>query len=146
VRLAELAQAPQQSIVAVVAVGAGFFTVTTLVLPWFVVAGRARSSIDLISSAGALDVIDGGVRILVIGLWLVVPVLAAIALILFAARRVRASMILTLTVSLAVLVVLVLGLIVDMVGLAWGAWVAAACSIIAMGCAMMALVSTRSST
>ncbi len=125
------------------AVGAGFLTACTLVLPWFQISGRARSSIDLISSAGALDVIDGGLRLFVVGLWLLLPVLVAAALILYAAQRPTMSAVLIILVALVVLVVLALGQVVEGVALAWGAGVAAVCAVVALGCAIMGMMSQR---
>ena len=127
------------------AVGAGFLTACTLVLPWFQISGRARSSIDLISTAGALDVIDGGLRLFVVGMWLLLPVLVSAALILYAAQRTMASAILIGLVGAVVLIVLALGLVIDGVALAWGALVAAVCAVAAVSCAMMGLMSQRGS-
>lgn len=107
------------------AVTAGFLTAATLVLPWFNVSGQARSSIDLISSAGALEIIEGGTRLLVVALWLGLPVLAAVSLFAFAARRFTLAAYLTFVVGLLVLGVVIVGGVVDVIGLAWGAWLAA---------------------
>lgn len=128
------------------AVGASFVTACTLVLPWFRVAGRARSSIDLISSAGALDVIEGGTRLAVVGLWLVLPVLSAIALFMFALKQPNVAAILSFVVGAAVLLVIGLVLFIDEVGLAWGAWLAAASGATAAVCAIMVLTSARTAT
>ena len=68
---------------------AGFGTVVSLVLPWFDLLGQERSSVDLLRSASALEVIDGGVRIAVIAGWLLMPVLLTVAIFLGAARRYR---------------------------------------------------------
>lgn len=125
------------------AVGAGFLTACTLVLPWFHISGRARSSIDLISSAGALDVIGGGTRLLVVALWLLLPVLVAVAMLLYAAQRSTASAILIALVGAVVLVVLAVGFVVDGVALAWGAAVAAVCAVVAVSCAMMDMMFQR---
>ncbi len=111
----------------------------SLVLPWFDISGRSRSSIDLISSASALDVIDGTVRVVVIGMWLLVPVSVAAALLAFAAQRLRVAMALLIVTSLAVLAVLGIAFALGEIGLAWGAWLAAACAVGALGCAMMVL-------
>lgn len=128
------------------AVGASFLATCTLVLPWFDVAGRARSSIDLIASAGALDVIEGGTRVAVVALWLTLPMLSAIALFLFALGRYRGAASLALVVGGVVVAILALGFIVDEVGLAWGAWLGAVSGVIAAGCAIMVLASARTAT
>lgn len=122
------------------AVAAAFIGTCSLVLPWFEVSGRSRSSIDLIASANALDLLVGSTRIIVIVLWLAVPVISAAALLSFAARRFRLAAALVLPFVASILLVFIIGLVVDLVGLAWGAWVAAASAVVALACAMMVLV------
>lgn len=118
---------------------AGFVMAASLVLPWFDISGRARSSIDLISSASALEVIDGSMRFVVIGLWMLVPICVAGALLAFAAQRARVAMVLLAVTAVAVLAVLVIAFAVGEISLAWGAWLAAVCAVAALGCAMMVL-------
>jgi len=117
-----------------------------LVLPWFEISGRSRSSIDLISSANALEIIDGSLRLLIVGLWLLLPVLAAAALIAYAARRSTLAATLTLVVGISVLATVVVGGVVDAVGLAWGAWLAAVFGTVAVLCAMMVIGMARRPT
>lgn len=138
-----MAHSPNRSTWAASAVGAAFLSAFTLILPWFEIAGRARSSIDLISSAGALELIDGAIRVLVVGLWLIVPILGAGALLLLASGRQRAAAVAALLVGGAVLAVLGVGLLVDGVALVWGAFLAGASAICAAVCAIMVLTPSR---
>lgn len=143
VRSAEQVTNRRESLLSAVAAGGGFLAACTLVLPWFEVAGQSRSSIDLISSAGALDVIDGSIRLIVVGLWLIVPVLGAAALLLFAARRSSLAGALVLVIGVVTLALLVVGIVAPGVSLAWGAWVAAVCSSVACGAAIILMGTTR---
>lgn len=102
---------------------AGFITVLTLVLPWFDVLGRQRSSIDIIRSASILDVIEGWVRVLVIIGWLLAPILVSIAMFVAAAGKHRTSAILLLPVGLTTVLIVGAGLVISEVDLAWGAFV-----------------------
>lgn len=138
-----MVRSPSRSFWTALAVGAGFLCACTLILPWFEIAGRGRSSFDLISSAGALEVIDGGIRLLVVSLWLVVPVLGAAALLLFASGRHGLAAVISLVVGVGVFGVLGVGLVVDGVTLAWGAVLAAIAAIGATVCAMMVLLPRR---
>lgn len=104
-----------------VALTAGFLTVVSLVLPWFDLLGKERSSIDLVSSASALDVIDGGVKILVIFGWLLAPLLVSIAMFVAAAGRHRLAAILLLPIGVLFVAVFVIGMLVEDIGIAWGA-------------------------
>lgn len=144
-RSAEPLLIQRESLLSAIAAGGGFLAACTLVLPFFEVAGRSRSSIDLISSAGALDVIDGGIRVVVVGLWLVVPILAAGSLIAFAARRPVLAAMLILAVAVLMLAVLVVGIVAPAVSLAWGAWVAAASSSVAAGAAVALMTAMKAS-
>jgi hypothetical protein len=60
-------------------------------LPWLHLSGRDRSTIDIIGSAAALDLLEGGTRWIVVGLWMAVPVAVAAGLLLWAMHRHRAS-------------------------------------------------------
>ena len=102
---------------------AGFLTVLSLLLPWFDVLGRERSSIDILKSASVLDVIEGPVKALVLGGWLLAPVLVSVAMFAAASGRHRAAVVLLLPVGVATITVVVAGGLVDEVDLVWGAFV-----------------------
>lgn len=123
-----------------VALVAAFLAVVSLVLPWFVIVGRARSSIDLISSASALDVIEGGVKTLVIAGWLISPLLVSISMLVAASGRHRLAAGLILPITLGIVAAFVVGIFVDAIGLAWGALFGTGFAIIAAIFAMMVLV------
>ncbi|MDW3176683.1 MAG: hypothetical protein R8J94_04765 [Acidimicrobiia bacterium] len=125
---------------------AGFLTTASLVLPWFTIAGKSRSSVDLLSSASALDVIEGGVKVAVIGGWLLAPVLVAAAMLLAASGRHRLAAGLLVPVVASTLLVVAIGLAVDAVDLAWGAFVGAVFALLASACAIMVLATPRTDT
>lgn len=127
------------------ALGAGFLAVVSLVLPWFVVVGKARSSIDLLSSASALDVLEGGLKLVVFAGWLLAPILVSIAMFLAASGRHRGAAFLLLPIGLLILVVFVVGVVVDAIGIAWGAIFGAVFAALATIFAMMVVVSSTSS-
>ncbi len=122
---------------------AGFLTTISLVLPWFTIAGRSRSSADLLSSASALDVIEGGVKVAVIGGWLLAPLLVAAAMLLAASGRHRLAAALLAPVVLLTLLVAGIGVAVDAVDLAWGALFGVVFALLASACAIMVLVIPR---
>ncbi len=125
------------------ALTAAFLAVVSLVFPWFVIVGRARSSIDLISSAGALDVIEGGVKVLVLVGWLIAPALVSIAMLVAASGRFRLAAGLVMPISIGLVVVAIAGLFVDAIGLAWGAIFGGGFAALAGVFAMMVLVTAR---
>lgn len=125
------------------ALAAGFLTTISLVLPWFTIAGKSRSSIDLLKSASALDVIEGGMKAAVIGGWVLAPVVVAVAMLVAASGRHRFAAGLLSPVVLLILLVVVIGFTVDAVDLAWGAVVGAVFAIVASSCAIMVLVTPR---
>ena len=93
-----------------------------LLLPWATTGGRSRSTVDLVSSASALDLLDGWVRILVVGGWMLVVVGAAAGLLGVAWERpgiARAGLLVVgpALVGAAVLVAW------SPLSIAWGAWV-----------------------
>ncbi len=100
---------------------AGFLSVVSLVLPWFDLLGKERSSIDLVSSASALDVIDGGVKVLVLLGWFLAPLLVSVAMFLAAAGRHRFAAALLVPIGFVMVIVFVAGSAVDEIGIAWGA-------------------------
>ncbi len=121
---------------------AGFGAVVSLVLPWFDVVGRKRSSIDILRSASALDVIDGWLRLAVIAAWLLLPVVLTGAIFLGAAGRHKVAAGTLLPIGLVTLLVAVIGLIVDEVSLAWGAVFGTMCALCASALAMMVLLTS----
>lgn len=118
---------------------AGFAAALSLLLPWFRVGARSRSSIDLIGGLGALDVIEGPVKALVVIGWFAVPALVAAALIAGAAGRNRlaAALLLPLGPVLAGSVVAVIFVAGDV--LRWGAYVAASFAIASSVSAIMVI-------
>jgi len=127
------------------ALGAGFLATISLVLPWFTIAGRSRSSIDLVSSASALEVIEGPVKVAVIVCWLCAPLLVALAMLVAASGRHRAGALLLSPVTGILLLVVIIGTVVDDIRLAWGATFGLVFAAAASTCAIMVLVTSRTS-
>lgn len=123
---------------------AGFIAAVALAFPWFRIGGRSRSSVDFLSSASALEVIAGATKVAVIGGWLLVPVLVAVAMLVAAAGRHRLAATLVVPLSLVTVVVLAIGVVVDGVDVLWGAVVSAVFASFASGCAIMVLVARSS--
>ncbi len=122
---------------------AGVATACSLLLPWFRVGGPSRSTLELIASAGALDVIEGAVRVLVVAAWTLVPVSVAGALFAGAARRPRlAGALVAGSCSLVIVVAGYLALVRPSV-LAWGAWVATGLAITAVAAGVTTIVTKR---
>lgn len=105
------------------AVGAA--TALSLMLPWLRVGGRSRSSIDLIGSAGALDVIEGGVRFAVVATWFLVPGLVAFSMLAAAAGRLRACAFALLPLGPGLVAVVAGAVLTAGRLLVWGAYVTA---------------------
>jgi len=61
----------------------------SLLLPWVSLGRRQFSSLDLVSTASALDIIEGGQKRLVLVCWMMVPALAAAGYLLAALGRHR---------------------------------------------------------
>jgi Ni/Fe-hydrogenase subunit HybB-like protein len=74
----------------------------SLLLPWLHLSGRDRSTIDIIGSATALELLDGTTKWLVVGLWMSVPLAVAAGLMLWALHRHRASRRLIVLASLLI--------------------------------------------
>jgi hypothetical protein len=129
-----------------VALSAGFLTVISLVLPWFDLLGKQRSSIDILSSASALDVIDGFLKVVVVAGWLLAPVLVAIAMPLAASGRHRAAAALLVPVGIVVFAAALFGALVDDIDIVWGAIFGAVCAAMASVFAIMVFVAHRLST
>lgn len=125
------------------ALAAGFINVASLVLPWFDVVGRPRSSIDILRSASALDVIEGGLKIVVVGAWLLAPVLVAGAMLFGAAGRHKLAAVLLLPVGIFTLFAVGAGLVIDEIGVVWGALLGLVSAILASILAIMVLMSSR---
>ena len=123
-----------------VTLGLGIVSTICLVLPWVRVGTRDRSSIDLIGSAGALDIIEGATKAIVILLWFLLPLLVAAAMLALAAGRTRllAWLLLPLGPILGAIVVLLLVVAGDVV--VWGAWLSAAFAVGASASAIMVLI------
>ena len=94
-----------------------------LLLPWVTTGGRSRSTVELMSSASALDLLDGWTRILVVGGWMLVVVGAALGLLGVAWERPGVARIGLLAVGPA-LVGAALLIAWSPLSIAWGAWVA----------------------
>ena len=126
------------------ALAAGFINVASLVLPWFDIVGRPRSSIDILRSASALDVIEGGLKIIVVGAWLLAPILVAGAMLLGAAGRHKIAAALLLPVGFFTLFAVGAGLFIDEIGVVWGAFLGLVSALLASILAIMVLMSPRS--
>ena len=124
---------------------AGFFTVLSLVLPWFDILGRERSSIDILRSASVLAVIEGSLKVAVIFGWLLAPVPVSAAMFLAASGRHRMAAVLLLPVGAMTMLVVGASLVVDEIGLAWGAFVGLGSALAAFILAVMVLLSPRPS-
>jgi len=111
-------------------VAAAFATALSLLLPWFELSGRRRSSIDLIGSAATLDVIEGTSKALVVGAWLAIPVMVAVVMLIAASGRTRlaAGLLLPIGPLLAVCVVAILAKARG--AAAWGLWVSLAFAVL----------------
>ena len=129
-----------------VALTAGFLAVISLVLPWFDLLGKQRSSIDILSSASALDVIDGFVKVVVLAGWLLAPLLVAIAMPLAASGRHRAAAALLVPVGIVVFAAALFGALVDDIDIVWGAIFGAVFAATASVFAIMVFVASRVST
>jgi len=127
----------------VAAIVAGFAAAVTLVLPWIRVGSSARSSIDLIGSLGALDVIEGATKVAVVLAWLLTPILVAAAMLLGASGRYRLSAALLAPLGLLLGGIVLLVFFVAGDTLAWGAYLTAVCAIAASVFALLVLVRLR---
>ncbi|MEM9522189.1 MAG: hypothetical protein AAGA37_22975 [Actinomycetota bacterium] len=94
-----------------------------LLLPWARSGDRTRSSIELLSSANALGVIEGWPRVALFVGWFGVVAGAAVGLVFVAWDRPRLGAGATAVVGPALVLALV-GLRLTPFGVAWGAWVA----------------------
>ena len=81
-----------------IAVGAGLITVGALLAPWARSGRVDRSSIELLASASALDLLSGTERVVLVGSWFLVTATVAGALVAVAwgRRRLAASLVVPL--------------------------------------------------
>ena len=130
----------------IAAVGFAVLSAVALVLPWVRTGSRSRSSIEMIASAGALDVIEGTTKAIVVLLWFCIPLLVAAALIAFAAGRLRllAGLILPLGPILGAIVGLLRAVGGDIVE--WGAWLSAVFAVGGSISAIMVLATRQGRT
>lgn len=77
----------------------GLVSAAALLGPWLRSGTVDRSSVDLIGSATALDVLSGTTRVVVVGAWLTVVVLVAVALVTAAWDRPRVALAVLLPVG-----------------------------------------------
>ncbi len=124
----------------------GVLSTICLVLPWVRVGSRDRSSIDMIGSAGALDIIEGATKAIVVLLWFLLPVLVAAAMLSLAAGRIRLLGWLLVPLGLILGAIVLLLLIVAGDVVVWGAWLSAAFAVGASASAIMVLVGEREGT
>lgn len=134
---------PRSGPLVATALASGFLATLSLALPWFTISGRSRSSVDLLSSASALDVIDGWVKVAVIGGWLLAPIIVSAAMLVAASGRHRRAAMMLVPVALVTLAVVVIGATNDRIQLAWGAGFGGVFAALASACAIMVLVTRR---
>ncbi len=125
------------------ALAAGFINVASLVLPWFDVVGRPRSSIDILRSASALDVLEGVLKFIVVGAWLLAPLLVAGAMLLGASGRHKLAAVLLLPVGISTMFAVGAGVFIDEIGVVWGAFLGLVSALCASILAIMVLMSSR---
>lgn len=87
--------------------------------------------------------IDGWVKVAVIGGWLLAPVIVAAAMLVAASGRHRLGALLLVPVALVTLAVVLIGAVDDRIELAWGAGVGGAFAALASACAIMVVVTVR---
>lgn len=128
------------------AVGAGVLAVVGYFAPWARSGSVDRSSIDLLVTAGSLDLLEGPLRLLAAGAWGVVPVLVAAALLALTWHRYQ----LAATLLLPIGPVLTAGALIvnvqsnDAFRLRWGAPIVALCALTASVAAILVLANSRS--
>lgn len=113
-----------------------------LVLPWIRMGARDRSSIDLIGSAGALDIIEGTTKVVVVLLWFALPLLVAGAVLALAAqrRRLMAGLLLPLGPILGLIVGVLVRALPEAV--VWGAWLSAGFAVAASALALAVILTS----
>ncbi len=117
----------------------------SLVLPWLAIgSGPARSTIDLIGAAGALDVLSDGERLAVLAAWIAAPVTIAVALMAASVGHHRAAAALVLVVGATIVTAAAFVFAQSALRLGWGGVMGAAAATVAIGCAAVALAPGRS--
>jgi len=113
----------------------GIGAALSLLLPWLHLSGRDRSTIDIIGSAAALEVLDGTTKWLVVALWMSVPVAVAAGLLLWAAKRHRASrrLIVLASMLIAVCCLITVSTLGSVAELGW--YVGLVCAVVSVGAA-----------
>ena len=101
-----------------------------LLLPWAGSGTQSRSTIELLASASALDVLSGPQQILLIGAWLAIVVLAAAGLVAVAWHRVERAVPCFVALGPA-LVVTALVIRRSPLAVEWGAYVSSALGLVA---------------
>lgn len=128
----------------VAALVAVFVAAVSLVLPWLAIGtAPGRSSIDLIGSANALDVVGGSTLALIVGTWVAIPVAAAMALLLGAIGRPTAAAVVVLLVSVCIGLVAVAIAATDAVALAWGGVLGGVAAALAALAAVVVILGSR---
>ncbi|MGI9606847.1 MAG: hypothetical protein ACR2P0_11975 [Acidimicrobiales bacterium] len=122
-----------------IALVGGFATACSLLLPWITTGSRSRSTISLIGSAGALDIITGVVRVAIVVLWLAVPVAVAVAGLAAASGRHRPSAFVLFGVGLSMSIGIGALLVTAAEAVAWGAWVSGVFALATAASSMMVL-------
>ncbi len=128
--------------------GVGVVAALGLLLPWARTGVRSRSSIDLLSSASALDLLSSGQRTLLYVGWSLVVVGAAVGLVLVAWDRPAAGLVATAVVGPALIGAVVV-VAWSPLAIAWGAWFASglgATASIGSGLLVLTHVSGRKET
>ncbi len=128
--------------------GVGVVAALGLLLPWARTGDRSRSSIDLLSSASALDLLSSGQRTLLYVGWSLVVVGAAVGLVLVAWDRPAAGLVATAVVGPALIGAVVV-VAWSPLAIAWGAWFASglgATASIGSGLLVLTHVSGRKET
>ena len=123
----------------------GVVAAFSLLLPWARSGDRTRSTVELMASATALDLVTGWQRVAMFVGWLVVVIAAAAGLALVAWDRPRLGAMATAWVGPA-LALAVAAVVASPLGLAWGGWLGSglgATASIGSGLVVLTHVSTR---
>lgn len=124
------------------AISASCLGLVSLLAPWVRVGAAGKSTIELIATAGALDVLTGWVKVIVVVVWASAPVLGGIALLVFASGRNRMGAVLLLVVGLLLALPAALLVTTFRQGLAWGALAGGLCGVLSIGASLGLIYST----
>jgi hypothetical protein len=115
----------------------GIGAALSLLLPWLHLSGQDRSTIDIIGSAAALELLDGTTTWLVVVLWMSVPIAVAAGLLLWAAHRHRASrrLIVLAALLIAACCLITVSTLGSVVELGW--YVGLVCAAVSVGAAFL---------